>query len=492
MNIGYRKRVTALLFFLLLVRFWFSQTFEVTGPEAYAWMKGHQLDWGYWDQGPLVPWASWFGTLLFRNTELGVRLFAVNVYIVVGFLFFYIGRSMFNPRVGFYALILYLVLPIYAWQMLFLSEATFSVGFMGLGLIVFRHMFTRDVWWDWLLGGLIIAGATTLDWWNCLWAAGLFLFYMRDPQRTGRLMTPKTLMFLGTVALGILPFLAYRCAITGPAGLTLTYFPMIHPHQFRDNTHSITYFIRAQGIWLGPLGIVAMGFCFWIRRLGIPFFREHLLVLFLPIPGLIVQGILVMFGRGDQDVLAALWLPWLLLAAVIGARLIDQGSIRRGIVMVLVVASLSESLCGFWPHPTPDWWGFRFAPDPKRHPIENVAAEVARWQNETGASFLVTDSPQNASQLSFYLPLHAFVYIMPMEGIHSQYDLWANYNDFNGATAIFLSRNLTTPPGEMIREFAEIKTLHDIAIPEQAPWRLFLCEHFGASGPAGGESGVKN
>ena len=46
---GYRKRTIFLLVAVLLVRFWFGQTFELSGQEAYLWLQGHgsNLSWSY-------------------------------------------------------------------------------------------------------------------------------------------------------------------------------------------------------------------------------------------------------------------------------------------------------------------------------------------------------------------------------------------------------------------------------------------------------------
>ena len=56
-NPGYRKRTIFLLVALLVVRFWFGQTFELSGQEAYLWLQGHgsNLSPAYWERGPMVP-----------------------------------------------------------------------------------------------------------------------------------------------------------------------------------------------------------------------------------------------------------------------------------------------------------------------------------------------------------------------------------------------------------------------------------------------------
>src|ERR1700761_1278272 len=72
---GYRKRTIVLLLVVLLVRFWYGQTFELSGQEAYLWLQGHgsNLSPAYWERGPLVPLLIRIGTEFFGDTELGVR-----------------------------------------------------------------------------------------------------------------------------------------------------------------------------------------------------------------------------------------------------------------------------------------------------------------------------------------------------------------------------------------------------------------------------------
>ena len=44
----------------LLARFWIAATFPITGDEAYYIQWGRNLDWGYYDQTPMIGWWTWF------------------------------------------------------------------------------------------------------------------------------------------------------------------------------------------------------------------------------------------------------------------------------------------------------------------------------------------------------------------------------------------------------------------------------------------------
>src|SRR5258708_37486892 len=100
---GYRKRTIFLLVALLLVRFWFGQTFELSGQEAYLWLQGHgtNLSPAYWERGPFVPCLIRVGTAFFGDTELGVRWPAAVICFMTAFVFSSLPRHSFNPRAPF-------------------------------------------------------------------------------------------------------------------------------------------------------------------------------------------------------------------------------------------------------------------------------------------------------------------------------------------------------------------------------------------------------
>ena len=59
----------------------------LTPDEAQYWTWSQQLDWGYYSKPPAIAWQIWLGTQLFGNTELGVRvvsgLFGIGLGLAV-------------------------------------------------------------------------------------------------------------------------------------------------------------------------------------------------------------------------------------------------------------------------------------------------------------------------------------------------------------------------------------------------------------------------
>ena len=480
---GYRKRVTVLLFLLLLVRFWLGRTFELTPQEAYVWLKGRHLDWGYWDQGPLVPFLSFIGTAMFGQNELGVRWLSAVIYSGAGFFLFYTTRQWFSARAGFYAVILFAVLPLYAWQMLLLSEATASVGLMALALLAYRYVVERGRWDDWAVAGLATAAALTVSWWNVLWPLGLLFFRMIDAQRTGRCFDRRVGLFAALSALGFVPFVAWHVHMGLLPGIETSAAGWLAAKQHLTARAGLgpVSFLRDQALWLGFgcfLGLVVL----LVRARDYVFLRRpHLFLFCLGVPGLALQFLASFFRIDNQDAVAALYLPLLSLAASVGTRLTDTDRRWRIAALAVIVVAGVQTLSGIFPGPQARVW-LGYAPD---HTQRNraFATEIARLQRDQGGSFLVVDDPLQASILSFYLPLQPFVYIPPATNrvIRNQFDLWPGYADFEVTNALFMSR-AATPLPEIKHEFEAVTPLPGvIPIPEAKDWNFFLCERFGAT-----------
>ena len=204
---GYRKRTIVLLVALLLVRLWFGQTFELSGNEAYLWWQGHgsNLSPAYWERGPLVPWLIRIGTTFFGDTELGVRWPAAVICCTSGFILFYLARHWYTARAAFWTVVLFILLPMYAWKLSFMTEATASVGLMALTMFAFCRAVEEDKFWWWLLGGTACGLGLLVALANAWWIVGLLLYFAVSPSRRVRLQEPLLWSMIIFACLFLLP-----------------------------------------------------------------------------------------------------------------------------------------------------------------------------------------------------------------------------------------------------------------------------------------------
>lgn len=78
--------------------------FPLASDETYYWEWSRQLDWGYYDQGPLIAWLIRAATAVFGSTEFGVRAGIVLCGALTLWFLYRAGAVLFHPRVGLLAL----------------------------------------------------------------------------------------------------------------------------------------------------------------------------------------------------------------------------------------------------------------------------------------------------------------------------------------------------------------------------------------------------
>jgi 4-amino-4-deoxy-L-arabinose transferase-like glycosyltransferase len=65
---------------ILIPNIFLSYSMELSFDESYYWIYSKFLDFGYYDHPPMVGLSIYLGTLLFGDTEIGVRIFS-NLYL---------------------------------------------------------------------------------------------------------------------------------------------------------------------------------------------------------------------------------------------------------------------------------------------------------------------------------------------------------------------------------------------------------------------------
>ncbi len=73
--------------------------------ETYYWEWSRNLDWGYYDQGPLVAWWIRAFCFVFGDTVLGIRMGIVLGALATRALIWQLARDLYGPRVAFWALV---------------------------------------------------------------------------------------------------------------------------------------------------------------------------------------------------------------------------------------------------------------------------------------------------------------------------------------------------------------------------------------------------
>jgi len=509
-NPGYRKRTILLLVALLLVRFWFAQTFELSGQEAYLWLQGHgtNLSPAYWERGPFVPWLIRVGTLFFGDTELGVRWLAAVICCASGFVLFYLARHWFSARSAFWTVVLFIIIPMYAWKLSFMTEATASIGLMALTLFAFCRAVEEDKVWWWFLGGIACGSALLVALPNVWWLVGLLLYFAVSPERRPRLMEALLWSMILFTGLFLLPMIWWwRGEQVADVAHTrmINAWPLSHSFSLNQGFH----FIWTEIFYLSVPFFVLLAVLLW--RLGRQLWEDprYGLLVCLAVPGLVWQNFTAFFHEGHFELVPALFLPLLLLVGCYTARLsrIDRAAslVFAGVFIFAALQSII-GLNPFYVASRTDGSGYEilrtrsgenvtgFNPDKRQISWRNVADHVVQIQRDVGATLVITDSTSMASALSFYLPRNPFVYVVDKPEVITQFDFWPSYDQSASPndSALFISQSNDQPPADLVKNFTSVTLMDDPPFSDfEKSWSIWNCQQFIGSGQNAGAAQAK-
>jgi hypothetical protein len=510
---GYRKRTIFLLLMVLLVRFWYGQTFELSGQEAYLWLQGHgnNLSPAYWERGPMVPLLIRIGTAFFGDTELGVRWLAAVICCATGFVLFYLARHWFDARTAFWTVVLYLVIPMFAWKLSLMTEASAGIGLMALAMFGFDHAIETDrVRW-WLLGGAACGMGLLVAPSYSLWLAGVVLYFATSAQRRARLREVRLWGTLVFSALFLIPIIWWwhGAQVADEARQRfLNSWPLSHGFSLNEGFH----FIGLEFFHLCPLVAIMLVIELWRMRAELTTNPRYALLLWLAVPGLVWQNVIAFFGEPHPELVPALFLP---LVLIVGCRLAQVTAHRRELRWLggpVLIVALLQTLAGLNPFvftAKPDGHGYTIK---RLHSGESIGAVFSRahdvsWrqlaegvrtlQAEQGATLLIADSPATASALSFYLPHNPLVYVEERPGVITHFDFWNSYaqNASPNDSALYIAHSTSPehpadpPLPEVAKDFAGVAPVPDPPLPDfDTSWDIWTLQNFvGANTPSPAE-----
>ncbi len=115
----YQTIFLVLLGLTLVLRFIALIRVPLIPEEAYYWLYAQHPNLSYYDHPPMVAWIIRLGTILFGNTEIGVRIVNDLLMLMASVLVYVYGRMWFTRGAAILAAVALQVLPLY-----------FGAGFM--------------------------------------------------------------------------------------------------------------------------------------------------------------------------------------------------------------------------------------------------------------------------------------------------------------------------------------------------------------------------
>ena len=109
----YLLRLALCLVILLAVRLAavHAATTDLVLDEAQYWTWSRALDFGYFSKPPMIAWVIRGASALRGDGEACVRSASPVLYTATSIVLYFIGRALYDPRVGFWSAIVFATLP---------------------------------------------------------------------------------------------------------------------------------------------------------------------------------------------------------------------------------------------------------------------------------------------------------------------------------------------------------------------------------------------
>ena len=233
---------------------------------------------------------------------------------------------------------------------------------------------------------------------------------------------------------------------------------------------------------------------------------KYSLLVCLAVPGLIWQNLVAFFHEGRFELVPALFLPLVLLAGCYMAHVTASNRRLGWIALAVLICAGVQSLAGLNPFyfaGKADGRGYQlrrtqngenvtgFYTAKRQVSWRNLADAVQSLQRDLGATLIITDSPETASALSFYLPHNPFVYVEDKPDVITHFDFWPGYDQSASPndSALFIghstrgSDQADPPSDEVKKDFVSVTREEDPPLPGfDKSWDIWNCQNFVGSG----------
>jgi hypothetical protein len=477
-----------------------SGVIELSEDEAYQWVWSKHLALSYYSKPPMIAYLQWAGTLLWGDTELGVRFFSPVITAALGVALLRFFAREVSARAGFFLLLCVSTAPIISVGSVLMTIDPPLVLCWTLAMLhgwkaVQTHGRTRDWLWVGVWSGLgfLCKYSSILQW------VSFFLFLGLWPNARRHLRRPGPWLVLLISLVAAVPVVVWNAQhdwitvthLQDRAGLT-------HAWQLADFFKFFGDFTGATLVLLNPVFAIAIGWaCVQVWR-----HRRHdgLLMYFLAMgmPLFLGYWLYTVRARVHPNWIAPAIVPlFCVLVAYADSRWRELGPrLRPWLVGGLILGGLMVGVL----HETK--WVATVAGRPlpaKLDPLRRVrqwsdTAQVVETERRKLAEsdgkpvFIIADHYGLTGELSFYLPGHRartrddpFVYYQRIEHPVNQFWFYDSYGDRVGQNALYVVENRSeiAVPENILAEFESVTDLgmYDIRDGDRIMRRLqiFVC-----------------
>ncbi|MGV6817914.1 MAG: glycosyltransferase family 39 protein [Thiotrichales bacterium] len=195
----------------LVLRIWAAIAMPVTFDEAYYWQWSRHLAWSYFDHPPMIAYAIAAGTRWLGETPLGLRFIPALMTVGIAWMVFRLSQRFWkDDQIALTALLMSLVLPLFAVGGMLATPDTPLLFFWAASLLLLIRAMSSQSYYDWLLLGMCAGLGLLSKLPMLLFYLGAFIALLSIRKGRQTLLTPRPWAALSLSALVALPFVLWE------------------------------------------------------------------------------------------------------------------------------------------------------------------------------------------------------------------------------------------------------------------------------------------
>ena len=268
-SINYSRMTAIILGLILIIRLAgvIATPLNLGPDEAQYWRWGQSLDWGYFSKPPLIAWTIWLTTGLFGDSEWAARLAAPFLHTAAAAILFRLGRSMYSPRVGMLAALIYILMPGVILSSSIISTDGILLPFWSLALLAFWQFREGRGWKSAAVLGLSLGFGLLAKYAAIYFFIGLALALVFDEPSRKALLSRYSFLILLLSAVVFAPHMIWNAAHDFKT-VSHTVDNANLGGQLFNPGHALKFFEDQMGVF-GPISFIALlGGLIFMRKSG--------------------------------------------------------------------------------------------------------------------------------------------------------------------------------------------------------------------------------
>jgi len=322
--------------------FAYSTHLELVGDEAYYWLWSRHLDICYLDKGPMIAWLIGGGTALFGQTVFGVRFFAVLLAAGTGAGLYLLGKELFSQRVGFWAVVLATLAPLFVVGATLMTIDTVYVFFWTWAAWAFWRAKDSTGLTFWLLTGALVGCGLLSKYTAAIELVSFATFCCWHPPSRAHFRRGTFWSMMGAALLFLAPAIVWNSRHHWPTSDWLLQRGALNQRFFLHPANALAFLGEQAGV-LSPLFLLGLFYLLCrpslLRIARAP--TAYTVALFLPLFGLYFA--LSFHYRGPPNWTAAAYIGGLILLAAKWTELARLYPWACGASVVAIVLAALET-----------------------------------------------------------------------------------------------------------------------------------------------------